>query len=171
MKASHPNRGPCVDHKFQCAQWAAAGACNDNARFMAEECPASCEICTPACVDLSGDCPGWARDGECHKNPSFLLFSCAKACGVCVEGANVDEADAEVGASGGPPPCIDHNTTQCHIWADSGECDANPLAVIPQCPSTCGVCSSACMDHDDRCRAWAHDGKCHAGSDEAFMVR
>lgn len=91
--------------------------------------------------------------------------------GRCYTADRVDEAGAAAGASGSTPLCADHNATQCHIWADAGECLANPLAVLPQCPSTCGVCSSACMDHDDRCRAWAHDSKCHSEQDEAFMVR
>ena len=67
--------------------------------------------------------------------------------------------------------CLDHNQTQCHIWADTDECVNNPAAVIKDCPQTCGACSSACTDHDDRCRAWAHDGKCDEQSDHPFMLR
>ena len=78
---------------------------------------------------------------------------------------------ATPGSSGSQPACLDHNQTQCHIWADTGECANNPAAVIKDCPQTCGACSSACVDHDDRCRAWAADGKCDEESDHPFMLR
>ena len=167
---NHKERGPCVNHKHMCSQWAENNQCNENPRFMALECPSTCEVCKPACVDLHADCPGWAADGECHKNPEFVMKKCPKACDVCGD-TSPSVSDSAAGSSGATPLCVDHNTTQCHIWADSGECESNPIAVVKLCPQTCGACSMACMDHDDRCRAWAFDGKCHAEADENYMVR
>ena len=55
---------------------------------------------------------------------------CPLSCGVC-EGVK----------------CADTNSTQCKIWADAGECLNNPLAVMKECPDSCGVgplpCSAA----------------------------
>ena len=169
----HDLKGPCVDRKFQCPQWAAANACNENARFMATECPASCEICKPSCIDLHPDCPGWAASGECITNPLFLLKTCSKSCNVCgdpTESASVGSASTP-GSSGSRPTCLDHNVTQCHIWADTGQCTTNPGAVFKDCPQTCGACSSACTDHDDRCRSWALAGNCDEEGDHPFMLR
>ena len=66
-------------------------------------------------------------------------------------------------------PCSDFNTTQCHIWADSGQCAENPLAVMKQCPESCGVCKPTCTDHHEGCRAWAFAKKCY--DEPAFMLR
>ena len=35
--------------------------------------------------------------------------------------------------------CADKNSTQCEIWAEAGECINNPLAVMKECPDSCGV--------------------------------
>lgn len=158
---------------------------------MSKFCPETCGVCKKACVDQDDNCPGWTAGGECYKNPGFLCASlpfltslypycctalshhahclvayhlpcladktCPKSCGVCGEHVDLH------------PPCADSNTTQCHIWADSGECENNPLSVIKECPETCGACTVACHDHDTSCKAWASDKKCD--SDSAFMLR
>eukprot|EP00931_Biecheleriopsis_adriatica_P115470 TRINITY_DN91258_c0_g1_i1.p1 TRINITY_DN91258_c0_g1~~TRINITY_DN91258_c0_g1_i1.p1 ORF type:complete len:920 (-),score=106.12 TRINITY_DN91258_c0_g1_i1:70-2829(-) len=37
--------GPCLDHRVQCAGWAAAGECRINMDFMERLCPLSCGVC------------------------------------------------------------------------------------------------------------------------------
>ena len=44
---------------------------------------------------------------------------------------------------------------KCAAFDDSGECERNPLAVMKECPKTCGVCTVSCMDHDPGCKGWA----------------
>jgi len=58
---------------------------------------------------------------------------------------------------------------QCHKWADEGQCDINPTAVMKDCPSTCGLCTSSCKDHDKGCKGWAMAKLC--GEQPAFMNR
>jgi len=54
-------------------------------------------------------------------------------------------------------------------WADAGECVNNPLAVMKECPSSCGLCSTVCQDHDESCKGWAKEKQCE--DNKAFMLR
>ena len=81
-----------------------------------------------------------------------MYKTCPLSCGVC-EGVK----------------CADKNSTQCEIWAEAGECLNNPLAVMKECPDSCGLCSTVCQDHDESCKGWAKDGQCE--DNKPFMFR
>ena len=51
----------------------------------------------------------------------------------------------------------------------AGECLANPIAVMKECPDSCEICSTVCMDHDESCPGWAKDEQCD--DNKAFMYR
>ena len=55
--------------------------------------------------------------------------------------------------------CEDKNATQCAIWGET-ECNANPGAVLRECPKTCGVCTAVCSDKEEACKDWAAKGEC-----------
>ena len=37
------------------------------------------------------------------------------------------------------------------------------------CPTSCGLCTTVCMDHDESCRGWAKGSQCD--DNKAFMYR
>jgi len=45
------------------------------------------------------------------------------------------------------------------------------MAVMMDCPKTCGVCSVHCQDHDPGCKGWASAKMCESEEDKAFMLR
>jgi len=67
--------------------------------------------------------------------------------------------------------CHDFNATQCDIWAKAAECHNNPEVVIPMCPSSCGVCTTVCIDRDESCHQWAISGECDKESARPFMLK
>ena len=46
---------------------------------------------------------------------------------------------------------------------------AVPLAVMKECPESCGLCTTVCQDHDESCKGWAKDGQCE--DNKPFMYR
>ena len=89
-----------------CAVWASAGECENNAVFMLTQCAKACGCREPppeaaaaiaaakrastagdepACVDRdkTGACAHWAASGECEANPAFMKLKCAASCNTC----------------------------------------------------------------------------------------
>ena len=89
-----------------CAVWASAGECENNAVFMLTQCAKACGCREPppeaaaaiaaarrtstaggepACVDRdkTGACAHWAASGECEANPAFMKLKCAASCNSC----------------------------------------------------------------------------------------
>ena len=76
--------GVCGDDLATCAEWAVAGACDDNGDFMDLRCRLSCAQCACAEVlDLQDECQGWAASGECEANALFMRRQCRRSCSVC----------------------------------------------------------------------------------------
>ena len=107
LPAFKPN--PCQDKASRCGEWATAGECTRNPRFMQKECAASCGTCgtseeqqrqpaqrEPSMMpqspkDAEHDqakqalgqelrCHAWAASGECVKNPAYMRDKCRDAC-------------------------------------------------------------------------------------------
>ena len=81
--------------------------------------------------------------------PVPKLTSLASGRGRCPNSCQVCEANT----------CEDKNATQCAIWGEV-ECNANPGAVLRECPKTCGVCTAVCSDKEEACKDWAAKGEC-----------
>ena len=175
----------CKDLSDECPAWGSIGECNENPEFMAHNCPVTCRTCKPVCRDLENDCPGWTAEGMCNTNPGYTLKTCSLSCGVCAGNGNNTAVQANI-ADGGSwlkmgrkkvetmqekaledLKCADNNATQCKIWEAAGECLKNPMSVMKQCPDTCGLCRTVCMDHDDSCKGWKEAGQCE--ENQGFM--
>jgi len=39
----------------------------------------------------------------------------------------------------------------CGSWAQQGECDTNPDAMLRLCPTSCGLCTPECKDLKEEC--------------------
>ena len=128
---------PCF---AECEGWAASGGCNDDPRYMSLNCPVTCGVCKGLCKDKLSECPGWSAQDECYENPQWMYHTCPASCGVCEQSI-----------------CADSNTTQCHIWHDSGECERNPMAVMKDCVEHClhGPRSTMRVARDGQLRASA----------------
>lgn len=68
----------CLDSKEDCEQWAGAGECERNKRFMHKTCPRSCGA--EGCVDRHFHCLGWAQMGQCRTNFQYMIEVCPYAC-------------------------------------------------------------------------------------------
>ena len=149
---------PCMDRTDMCSQFEKENRCHSDVEFMFRVCPVTCKVCSDVCHDRHEDCSWWAKDGMCHSNPAFMLKECPQACDVCRKEENEEEKDEENVTR--VLSCKDNNQTQCKIWADANECAVNPLAVIRDCPQSCGACSTLCIDKHDSCEAWKNANEC-----------
>ncbi|XP_068206585.1 peroxidase mlt-7-like [Palaemon carinicauda] len=66
--------GSCEDHSTECSKWESWGFCDTNLRFMAQNCPVSCNVCIdPDCFDRFPLCDSMATEEFCAKVLSPLL--------------------------------------------------------------------------------------------------
>lgn len=145
---------PCWDRTSMCSQFEREGRCNSDVEFMSRICPVTCKVCSDVCHDRHEDCSWWAKEGMCNSNAAFMLKNCPQACDVCNTEKNKDEKETSI------LTCKDNNKTQCELWAKANECTLNPLAVIRDCPQSCGACSTLCVDKHDSCKAWRDANEC-----------
>uniref|UniRef100_A0A7S4AYU3 Fe2OG dioxygenase domain-containing protein n=1 Tax=Chrysotila carterae TaxID=13221 RepID=A0A7S4AYU3_CHRCT len=85
----------------------------------------TCKDEVPDCLSLTN-----ANLTGCAENPRLLAL-CSKTCGSCYYRSLVDEATK----------CEDANEN-CKLWADSGECDANPSYMLQHCTVACDACAA-----------------------------
>jgi hypothetical protein len=147
---------PVAPHSGDCPSWSRDGGCVDNPNYMnsliagrgrtnrAEtdnretaasrylNCPQSCGVCDEqlGCSDKNDECAAWAEKGECHGNVRGPLTK------------------PRSGAA--PPPA-----TRAPYRSPP---QANYMA--RECPSSCGLCKTVCIDHAELCKAWAADSEC-----------
>lgn len=94
--------------------------------------------------------------------------------------SNAEEPTGEVEqqALAADSDCHDDSTyaESCPLWAQAGECDANPVFMLATCRLSCGckpvpaeAANRACEDRDKSgsCPVWAAAGECDANP--AFM--
>jgi len=82
------------------------------------------------------------------------------------------QREAKVGEPDGPEvlDCKD-NKDNCPIWADEGECQANPAFMRAECRLSCNLCTPgeiACVDKSDNCLDWSLRGECE--ENPSFML-
>ena len=145
----------CYDKDDACGGWARNGECKKNPSITST-CPVSCGICSSLCSDVHNDCPQWANDGACGTNAAYMLRACPNSCGVCTDTTHAQSSHPttrELSLTE-TRACADTDRTQCLIWGEH-ECDANPGAMMRDCPHTCGVCTLACEDKYADCPNWA----------------
>lgn len=130
----------CKDDYFNCKQRAQNSECMFSEQDMLAHCPVSCNQCGIACQDLRSDCYHLAQKGQCGS--SYMSRYCPVSCNQC---AGVT--------------CTDKHTS-CSYWAGIGECDKNPVYMLPFCPVSCTVCGVSCRDTNQSCRFWASIGEC-----------
>ena len=88
-----PPQAGCADKQANCASWAAAGYCSQDANFMLLQCPVSCSACPPA--PTPGPAPPsptpsskpWECGGQTHFVHTTLPHSCAN----CVTSLQCEE--------------------------------------------------------------------------------
>jgi len=107
---------------------------------------------SPSCVDASPDCERWARMGECRRDPEAMGQTCRKSCNLCtatllpLRAPHFSSADGEsAGRAAGAAeakPCRDL-LADCVGWAQLGECEHNAVAMLANCPMSCGACAYA----------------------------
>ena len=135
-----------------------------------------CDARTGAC-DTHERCPVWAEEGECVASASYMKEYCPGSCSSSAVIAqhrrrqlqSSDEAggEEEINDDEEQPNCEDL-LERCSVWAELGECDANPDDMYEYCPYSCGVCEgigeeeydTSCADQHDKCPAWAELGEC-----------
>ena len=64
--------------------------------------------------------------------------------------------------------CNDTDSS-CGSWAQQGECEANPDAMLRICPTSCGLCTPECKDLKEECPGWGAAGECNENPE--FMIR
>ena len=138
------------DTSSECETWAAAGECVANS-YMHTNCARACGVCKSSCVDSDPSCPYWVFEGLHNQNPGAVLTDCSHSAGTCGD----DLAE--------PTECEDTNATACASWG-ADECQRTPAFMLRQCPETCGVCRSLCVDKSSHCHGWAADGECETNS-------
>ncbi|XP_025080317.1 zinc metalloproteinase nas-13-like [Pomacea canaliculata] len=164
-------RGGCSNNwnDDQCDGWAEDGECDHNPNWMKENCKKSCGVCgtttkpdEASCKNIHNDqdCESWARRGECDKNPSWMKPNCKKSCKICSGSGGTD------GGGSKPDESSCENIwgdTKCESWADSGECEANPMWMRENCKKACKACTGTtdvCVDNNRYCESWARSGYC-----------
>lgn len=109
-----------------------------------------------------GECDGWAQTGECDINPLWMKENCKKSCKTCGGGGGGTEK---------PDPAKCDNKwgdQKCQGWANSGECEANPIWMKKWCKKACRECKDTgsgsghgnCKDDNQYCESWAESGYC-----------
>ncbi|KAL1529647.1 hypothetical protein AB1Y20_000588 [Prymnesium parvum] len=150
-----PPNDACVDTHEMCAQWAAAGECENNPSFMLTGCADSCTKCkegpsgvgqlrTPAernrrkdrwCGNLDDDCERRAEAGACH-NGSDAPLRCPGSCRACGFKSILEEAEE---ANAFIEGCAEHfdrslagdqlspvrTSTQC--WCSGNKCGSSAI--------------------------------------------
>ena len=147
----------CADDHLECVAWALQGHCDSNPTYMTDNCKRSCGLCG-SCVDNATSCAQWKANGECETNAAYMRTNCAWSCGFCGGVAAGGDARA-VGSR--EAPCVD-DTSDCALWAASGECASNAVFMGLHCQRACGKCGAdECDDEDGQpCKQWAEAGEC-----------
>lgn len=116
---------------------------------------------------------------------SAFMYGQETEVNVCTSDSNTCTSLAGSVAAGDLP--LEHNESECtdqhancSLWANKGECDANPYWMHDFCRVSCGTChshakktlevmeqrkctsESTCEDCDLRCATWTAAGECHA---------
>jgi len=94
-------------------------------------------------------CPG---DGYLDKNCNCMCKGSRDPVKPCSDSGEEDEDECE------------DSHPSCYSWAQSGECDANPVWMGDNCKKSCGTCDggsgTTCVDNDENCYPWAQAGYC-----------
>ncbi|XP_031565641.1 uncharacterized protein LOC116300825 [Actinia tenebrosa] len=115
------------------------------------------------CQDDYVSCKKWAASGECSKNADWMAKHCKRSCQKCTK-VIPTSMFSEIQTV---PLCSDKDPFQCPLWADRGECTANPVYMNKNCAKSCGICG--CKDSDPvQCPLWAAKGICK--NNPAFML-
>ncbi|XP_068206551.1 trypsin-1-like [Palaemon carinicauda] len=79
---AHP--GSCEDHFHECGFFSSLGHCDSNFRYMAKNCPQSCNVCVdPNCFDRDpAYCFTSFRQGLCRTS-EHVRVNCPHSCDIC----------------------------------------------------------------------------------------
>lgn len=92
-------------------------------------------------------CPVWKDEGECDKERDYMLKYCPVSCSTTTNdshnGSNPTSTTARKVTK-----CEDRHK-RCHVWADLGECEANPADMHKYCAKSCGICGKDTGKNDD----------------------
>lgn len=132
-----------------CENWARAGECQRNPKFMSTSCSLSCEKLVVSqqqhCTDYESECSAWAEAGECERNRPFMTTSCRLSCGIC---------------------CADR-LNSCADLALQDWCQHARSFMRAHCATSCNECEildvSPCANNFSACARWAATGACAAG--------
>ncbi|XP_066018960.1 uncharacterized protein [Pocillopora verrucosa] len=134
------------------------------------------ENCEIRCYDAVGKdtCEWRVRNGHNCK-VHYMMVDCAATCGYCDDGSKITTTPAQ--ATTAPPPttatskCHTDLNSHCEVWAGRGECEKNPLWMIPNCCVSCKhhQAPKDCIDVSPSCPHWAFTGECEVN--RAWMLQ
>ena len=171
LLGSYVLAGICNDKRTDCANWAKDGECaGENAVSILSPqlgpepgitCP-SPPLPPPLVIAFAGRVSSVAIGAEVpipsYNQPHLLSVApqkymaeiCPLSCGVCSHVCNDTDAS-------------------CGSWAQQGECESNPDAMLRICPTSCGLCTPECKDLKPDCPGWGASGECNENPE--YMVR
>ncbi|XP_064094079.1 uncharacterized protein LOC135206652 [Macrobrachium nipponense] len=75
--------GSCEDHSPECSKWESWGFCDTNLKFMAQNCPVTCNVCLdPGCFNRIPFCDSWELEGFCSRYADVRRL-CPHSCDLC----------------------------------------------------------------------------------------
>jgi len=124
--------------------------------------------------DAHEPCAVWKEQGKCLSNKGYMDKYCPVSCSGVPPVVMDSQKDKQTTEETNDSDCEDAYE-QCGVWAQLGECDANPHEMSKYCGKSCGTCSQAenvqdlCRDTEDLCSFWASVGECSEHAD--YMMR
>lgn len=155
-----------------------------------KECPPGYygENCEMRCYDVAGKSTCEWRVSHGHDCQAFYMrVDCAATCGYCDDGSKTPTTTAAPVTNVPPSPptaiattssplttanpniptptpqeCKTNKHSRCEVWAANGECEKNPLWMIPNCCVSCKYhqMPKDCKDASPNCPVWAYTGEC-----------
>ena len=122
----------------------------------------ACDSRTGKC-DTHERCPVWADEGECLSSTKYMLRYCPGSCGNLAQQRMKEREMQNVHDQ--PLTCED-KLERCSVYAELGECEANPDKMNEFCRQSCGLCDEkdddeeSCQNYHEKCEDWSERGEC-----------
>jgi len=133
--------GLCLDDREECPDYAVAGHCETNPKYMLAHCKASCNAC-PADFQIFDN--HWGEPQECYGDNADKIKQIVKDTEVYMT-TKVYKQSLYLSVR---QICLNRDKL-CSKWAAEGECQNNPMWMTTNCGPACQTCEK--MDHRIRC--------------------
>lgn len=105
----------------------------------------------------------------CLPLPHIVLPTCSQCCVLFLATAQKYMAEVCPLSCGTCTHACNDTDASCGSWAQAGECESNPDAMLRLCPTSCGLCTPECKDLKEECPGWGAAGECNENPE--FMIR